>query len=228
VTRAPLAGFFWSSAIGKPDLEDHVTRSRSFTCTAAAAALFAAACDADSAGPEPRPDAGVHFTGGTAIYAANGSPAVQADGDLLNEEFAVARPDSVGGFAVISFDPTGGDVGNLFVLQAPRSTGSVACGLFTGEPCRGVYVVGVRPGSPQTVDRRFFITAGSVTVTQVGPDRLRGTFAITLEAQDGLPDASLTVENGTIDVPYVGDEVTDGALVCLLSLIGIGDGPCRG
>lgn len=202
--------------------------SRSFTFTAAAVALFAAACDGDSAGPDPGPDAGVRFDGGTAIYAANGTPTVHADGDLLNEEFAVARPDSVDGFAVVSFDPTGSDVGNLFVLQAPRSTGAVACGLFTGEPCRGVYVTGVRPASPQIVDRRFFITGGSVAVTQVGPDRLRATFAVTLEAQDGLPDATLTVDNGTIDVPWVADDVTDGALVCLLSLVGIGDGSCRG
>lgn len=202
-------------------------RSRSSTLAAATTALFAAACQGDSTGPGPGPDPGVHFTGGSATYAATGSPAVQADGSVLNQQFAVARPDSVGGFAVISFDPTGDDVGNLFVLQAPRSTGTVACGFLGGEPCRGSYIVGVRNGSTATAERRFYITAGSVTVTQVGPDRLRGTFSVTFEAQDGLPDPSFTVEDGTIDVPWVDDEVTDGALGCLLSLVGIGQGSCR-
>jgi hypothetical protein len=198
----------------------------------ALAAAMTTACDSDTTGPDPQSE-GVSFTvGSIGQHTARGTPHV-AGGDVLNSEFAIARADSVDGFALISFDPTGNDVGNLFVLQAPRSgtpdqDGSLtfACGL--GHPCHGRFVVGVKAGNTLTADRWFEISEGTVRLTQVGPDRLKGTFSVTFQALDDQPGGTITVENGTIDVPYSADQVTDGALECLLAIVGVRPGTCRG
>jgi hypothetical protein len=155
-----------------------------------------------------------------------GNPQQDASGTILNSEFAVARPDSVGGFAIISFEPMGTGVGNLFVLQAPRQTGTYECKLFAG-PCHGRLIIGVRDGNTTSVERYFHVSEGSLTVTEIGPTRLKGTFRLTLEATDEEPDNRIEIENGTIDVPYIESQVTDGALQCLLSLVGVGQGSCR-
>jgi hypothetical protein len=189
-----------------------------------AAAPLATACD-DGAptGPDPQ-TAGVSFDLGGAAHAAAGQPNASADGSILNDEFAVARADSVGGFAVISFEPTADDAGNLFVLQAPRQTGTFACGDV--EACHGRYFTGVRNLDTVSAERHFNVTSGTFTVTQLGPDRVSGSFRLTLTATDGSGE-TLVVEDGTVDVPYSGSEVTDGSLACLLRLVGVGQGTCR-
>jgi hypothetical protein len=188
--------------------------------------LVTAGCGSDATGPgESR--AGIDFgIDGVGAHTAVGNPQPDASGTILNSEFAVARPDSVGGFAIISFEPTGTGVGNLFVLQAPRQTGTYECTLFAG-PCHGRLIIGVRDGNTISVDRYFHVISGSLTVTEIGPARLKGTFRLTLEANDDEPDDRIEIENGTIHVPFIESQVTDGALQCLLSLVGIGQGTCR-
>lgn len=190
------------------------------------AMLIAAACGNETAGPDETRtgvDFGIDGVGG---HSAVGNPQQHASGTILNNEFAVARPDSVGGFAIISFEPTGQSEGNLFILQAPRETGTYECREFA-LPCHGRLFLGVRDGNTTSAERFFQVTDGSLTVTQIGPDRVKGMFQLTLEASDGLPDSRIVVENGTIDVPFVDSQVTDGSLQCLLSLVGVGQGTCR-
>ena len=191
-----------------------------------AALLIAAACDNDTTGPDNVGE-GVNFgIGGTGAHSAVGNPHAGPPGTILNTEFAVARPDSVGGFAIISFEPTGTGEGNLFVLQAPRQIGTYECTLDVG-PCRGRLFLGVRDGNTTSVERFFHVIAGSLTVTEIGPSRVKGNFRLTLEATDNKPDDRIVIENGTVDVPYIDSQVTDGALQCLLSLVGVGQGNCR-
>lgn len=201
-----------------------MTFPRHFTLATFAVLLSLSGCERDAAGPGPDSTAGVRFDDGDAIHAAHGSPHA---GGILDLEFAVARADSVGGFVLVSYDRTQGEAGNLFVLQAPRATRSFECALHAG-PCHGRYIIGVRDGSTVTADRWFHVTDGTLEVTQIGPDRLRGSFRLTLDAMDGKPDAIITAENGTFDVPWIAGQVTDGALACLLLLVGMGDGPCAG
>lgn len=194
-------------------------------CVLSLVGIVVVACDSGIDPPLPR--AGVDFalsSGGS--HSAAGAPATSGDGSILHHEFAVAKADSVGGFAVLSFDPSANDPnqGNLFVLQAPRQTGTIACAEF-GAPCHGRYITGVRDGQTIGFDKWFTVTEGRITVTMLGPDRLRGMFSIVLEAEDG---EQIVVQNGTIDVPYSADPVTDGALRCLIGLSGAGSGGCRG
>ena len=190
--------------------------------------LLTAACDdASSTGPVDS-GAGVLFTSGSIAYGASGNPSVGGDGSILNDEFAVARADSVGGFAVISYDPTSTDqkTGNLFVLQAPRSTGTMQCGdNFGQQPCHGRYIVGITDGATTSFQKWYDIKQGSITVTAIGPDRLKASFSVVLGTQTG---ESIIVENGTIDVPYTAAALTDGALRCLIGLTGGESGNCRG
>lgn len=187
-------------------------------------AMGAAGCESTSAPPDSNP--GISFTaeGGTR-YAASGIP---QGGGPLSSEFAVAQPDSVGGFSVVSLEVTqSGSKGNLFVLQArPRGTGTFQCTEDGHTGCHGRYIVGVHGGTTATYDRWFTLVQGVLTITQLGPDRVRGTFTGTFEANDDQPGGSFDVQDGEIDVPYVDNEVTSGAVGCLLSLVGIGQGSC--
>jgi len=183
-------------------------------------------------GPGEGEGDGVSFRLNGQAYALSGSPA-RDPGQLLNASFAVARADSVGGFAVIGYERTGDNVGNLIVLQAPRevktftcSPGSLPCHQVAAE-WHGRYITGVQSLSTATALRYFHLASGTLTVTQVGPGRLRATFSAVFHATDGKPNDTLTVENGSIDVPYVSDQVTDGSLQCLLSLVGVIAGKCR-
>jgi hypothetical protein len=192
------------------------------TALLVATPLMALACS-DSPTDPHTPTAGVSFDVGGSAHSMAGEPRPNADGSILHDEFAVARADSVGGFAVISFDPADDESGNLFVLQAPRQTGTYSCA--THDPCHGRYLTGVRNLDTVSADRHFEVTAGSFTVTQIGPDRLTGSFQLTLTASDESGE-TLVIEEGTVDVPYSASEVTDGSLACLLSLVGLGHGTC--
>ena len=175
---------------------------------------------------------GVSFQLNGQAYALSGSPARGA-GELLDASFTIARADSVGGFAVIGYERTGDNVGNLIVLQAPREVKTFNCTAST-VPCHqspgewhGRYITGVQSLGTANALRYFHLASGTLTVTQVGPARLRATFNAVFRASDGKPNDTLTVENGSIDVPYVSDQVTDGSLQCLLSLVGVIAGECR-
>jgi hypothetical protein len=193
------------------------------TALLVATPLMALACGDSPAGPETT-TAGVSFDVDGSARTVAGEPRPNADGSILDDEFAIARADSVAGFAVISFEPTGDDTGNLFVLQAPRQTGTYTCG--DTQPCHGRYFTGVRNLDTVSADRHYSVTEGIFVVTQIGPDRVTGSFQLTLSASDGSGD-TLVVDEGTVDVPYSASEVTDGSLACLLSLVGVGQGTCR-
>jgi hypothetical protein len=186
------------------------------------------ACDQSTTGPVDQPEGLTFGSSSSSAHSAKGQPAVNNDGSILDSEFAVSRADSVGGFALVSFDPSSDDPshGNLFVLQAPRQTGTMACGDVTdAAPCHGRYIMGIRDGQTITYDKWYAIKEGSLTVTQIGPDRLKGTFDAILRTEDG---EEITVEDGTIDVPYSASQVTDGALRCLIGLAQGSSENCRG
>jgi hypothetical protein len=190
--------------------------------------VFAAGCDDGSTtepGSETTPGVRLEAGGGIA-YSAQGNP---SSSDILGSEFAVARADSVGGFAVVSFAPTSADrtKGNLFVLQARRQTGTMACADHTVDtPCHGRYIMGVRNGESVTFEKYYSIKEGTLTVTTLGPNRLKATFSGVLETAGPNPER-ITVTNGTIDVPYSAEQVTDGTIKCLVSLTGAASGSCR-
>jgi hypothetical protein len=207
-----------------------MSRARMRVLVAGLLGVGLACAEGEVSGPDE--EEGVSFQLDGQSYALSGDPA-RDPGQLLNASFAVARADSVGGFAVIGYQRTGDNVGNLIVLQAPREVKTFTCTdnpvpcHQTGGEWHGRYITGVQSLSTATALRYFHLVSGTLTVTQVGPDRLRATFSGVFRADDGKPNHTLTVENGTIDVPYVSDQATDGSLQCLLSLVGVLAGECR-
>lgn len=192
-------------------------------------ALVLAACTPDATQPGDDPGLGVDFgvaAGTPGAHKAQGDPA--STGDILGSEFAVALPDSVGGLVVVSYDAESSD---LFILQVQAVTaGTYACAPVTeGPPCHGRFLENVRTeGDQLLVDGQLDVIEGSIDLLTVGPDRLTATFQARLERSfgDGEP-VEIVVQDGTIDVPWVAQGLTDGRLTCLIGLTGATPG-CTG
>ena len=67
----------------------------------------------------------------------------------------------------------------------------------------------------------YAAVAGAITVREVGPERLRGTFALTLVDVYATNADTIRIENGVIDVPYIDELIPSASLRCLLSLAGV-------
>lgn len=144
----------------------------------------------------------------------------------LQSEFAVAFPDSVGGFVLVSYDADGS---NLFILQGlTAATGEVACGpVEEGAACHARLFENVRiEDGIALVDGRFDLVEGTLTLTLVGPDELGGTFEARMDrtSPEGTPQ-SFQIVNGTVRVDYLDEQVASGGLGCLIALTG-GGGAC--
>lgn len=173
-----------------------------------------------SADPQDPEFEGVDFgipEGTAGAHSAAGEP---ADVDsLLDREFAIAMPDSLGGLVIVSYDE---DTRNVFILQVRSADPSdYACGTITSAmPCHGRYLEGVRDedGGIQ-VDGRLALTTGDVTLDEVGPERLTGSFAGLLERTDGSGTDAIEIEDGRIDVDYRTDPLMGESLTCLIQLM---------
>ena len=200
------------------------TRITKIACVLAAVGL--AACQSETTGPDSQTPDGISFssTAGPS-FSAEGTLTASSSAVVLADEFAVARADSLGGVVLVGYDQDASGGGNLFIIQAPKATGTYTCS--SSASCHGRYITNVTvTGNTSDADRRFEITSGTLVVASVSSGRLEGTFSGTLESDDGAPAASFTVSNATIAVPFLAAGVTDGSLACLLSKVGIGGGSC--
>jgi hypothetical protein len=186
----------------------------------AAAILAAAACDGGGIADPPPSDGALTFQLRGQSYALSGSPS----GDptkILDATFAVAHADSLTGFAVIGYQRTGENEGNLIVFQAPREVATFTCS-EQGLPCdmrgdgewHGRYIVGVRNLGTAGAQRYYHLVSGTLSVSSVGPDRLRATFTAVFRSDE--PAETLTIEAGSIDVPYVSGQDVVPLLQCLI------------
>jgi len=201
--------------------------------TLTVAALFAlaallVACDEDSTGIEPPNGTNFSFSGDlSGIYEAVGTPAVDTAGRPEFGSWAImAEPDSLGGIVIASFRPTGDPRGDLFVLQLA----SLQTGEFTPcEPnadCHGRIFFGVNVDDFTDYDHYFEILSGSVTITEIGDDRLRGNFEFSATDEGGAGSQTITVSDGELDVPF-GSTTESDAVRCMADGAAEGtNGPC--
>lgn len=189
---------------------------------AAGAALVIIACS-NPHQPDV-PAAGVSFTESGSLRQFAGMVAGTTQSAITANQFAVARPNDIGEVTVAAYAPDGASAGTLFALHLPREIGVHGCGRM-GLPCRGVLADIAREGVMVDTVRTIAVQSGTVTITHVEAGRLKGTFALELHA-DGEPGNALRLEAGAIDVVDVGDQVTDGALICFLARVGLGQGTC--
>jgi hypothetical protein len=200
-------------------------KNRLATLALTVLALSAAACESSSTTePIVTPGAtdGIRFTAGSETYAAAGSFSAANAAGVFAHEFAVARSDSLGGLVAVGYDADGSS-GNLMIIQAPEAAGTYTCG--TGSACHGRYITDVPvSGDTSGADRFFEISSGTLSITSISNGRLTGTFSGTLTASDQQPNATMSIQNGTIDVVLLADGATDGTLACMLSKVGMGGG----
>lgn len=182
--------------------------------------VLAAACGSDTAGPDGPAPGGVDFglpAGSAGAHHGEGMPS--ASGPVLQDPFAIALPDSVGGLAILSHDPAADGRSDLFVLQLQEiGTGTFECG--PAGPCHGRLLVGVPTDGSGLPESVLEIRSGTLTLSMVGPARVRGTLQAVLEPPAGRPGATLVIEDGTIDVPLANDTFTSGAIDCLRAWTG--------
>lgn len=160
-------------------------------------------------------------------YQSEGTPTISSEGLPEVGSWAIARADSLGGMVVAGFEPTGTTDGDLFILQLhPIGTGEFTpCGVVGVEGCHGRFVVGVDTEDLSGVQAWYEMSEGSVTLTEAGPDRVRGTFTATFTNQIG--HGTLTVEDGVIDVPFSQDISVANGLACLVENLQAGTNePC--
>lgn len=167
---------------------------------------------------QPADESGLEFTYGgdrTGSYASEGVPTIGSGGLPEVNSWAIARPDSLGGMVIAAFEPSGETTGDLFILQLhPIGTGEFTpCNIFTGEGCHGRLIIGVDIEDLTAVEDWFEIVSGSVTLSEASDTRVRGTFSVTLENQDG--SQTITVDDGVIDVPFSSDQQLGHGLSCL-------------
>lgn len=188
------------------------------------------ACDeSQPAGPEVR-DEGLQFnfdgerSGG---YESQGTPKVASGGLPEVGSWAIAHADSLEGMVVMGFEPTSDTGGDLFIVQLhPIGTGVFApCDIQLGEGCHGRFIIGVDTQDLSAVDAWYEISEGTVTLSEAGPDRVRGTFSATFTNQAGK--GTLTLNDGVIDVPFSQDVSLSNGLACLIENLRSGTNePC--
>jgi len=181
-------------------------------------AFFASVGCGDDEPTEPGEQSGLEFTYGgdrSGSYTGDGVPTIGSGGLPEVGSWAMARPDSLGGMVIAAFEPSGETTGDLFILQLhPIGTAEFTpCNIYAGEGCHGRLIIGVDIEDFTVVEEWFEITSGSVTLTEASSTRVRGTFSITLENQDGTE--TITVDDGVIDVPFSNDQQLSHGLSCL-------------
>lgn len=164
-------------------------------------------------------------------YRSSGGVSLRADGLPGFGQWAVARADSVGGIVVAGLEPTGGNRGNLFILQLRgKEPGEYRCSYMGTVPgaskCYGTLIVGIDLNDLSKPGEYYYMDSGTVTVTALSADRIRGTFGVGLRA---LKDESkrITVTDGRIDVPYAEGMAMFAGLTCLVENLRSGrNAPC--
>ena len=151
------------------------------------------------------------FGGGSGRFAAAGDLVLNQGIPDFDQWAVAADPDSVGGIAIMAFQPsaTQGE-GDLFVLQlTPARTGGFEpC--EPNAPCHGRLFRGWKTDFTG-FSEWYEIVSGSVDVDQLSPTRIGGSFQFILRDNGGQGTSSLTIENGSFDVP-ISDRA--GRLLC--------------
>jgi len=182
-----------------------VTRHQSFRIALGFIALLVmiptVACNEPVGSTPIEGQVGFTFGDGSGRFAAAGDLVLNQGIPDFDQWAVAADPDSVGGIAITAFQPSATQgQGDLFVLQLrPARTGGFS-------PCESNAFCHGRLFREWRTDLTGFgewleIVAGSVDVTELSDARLRGTFQFTLQSNAGQGPDTLTVDNGSFDVP---------------------------
>jgi hypothetical protein len=93
----------------------------------------------------------------------------------------------------------------VFVLYSPPAVGSTSCSTDIAPvvcPIRGEFLTGASSDPNQPHEGLFRGHVGTVELTEIANNRVRGSFLITLQGEGGAV-GKLEVRSGTFDAPVV-------------------------
>jgi hypothetical protein len=155
------------------------------------------------------------------VFQASGAPVLISGAMLARGSFASAIPDANDTFKVISNDTSGAPFGNMLSMWGvPARPGTFAMpnaspgGINAGV----VFHVGVHwTPSFFSSDHFYVMKSGTVTISEYGPYRVRGSFqgtALRFTTVSGDPPREVTITRGEIDVPL--SDVAAAQVRCVL------------
>ncbi|HEX6748991.1 MAG TPA: hypothetical protein VF092_16960 [Longimicrobium sp.] len=141
-------------------------------------------------------------------YSASGTFERASDSTFAKQPFAVGAKGSDGANAfvsILSYLPVTAATGHMVLFALPNVTApttlNVDAGCATAE-CPAIAVVfDTNPDESEDEADFYVFESGTIEVTSVSSSRMRGTFSGT--ATEFFGDQSITVTNGTFDVPLV-------------------------
>lgn len=171
----------------------------------AALALALGACNNDSTGSDDDEDlvGDVSFT-----YSGARSGQFVASGefdrnDTNQNEFGAAIIED-GEIVILAADGVAANRTDVFIISAPASTGTTSCSA-TSDPAGcallGYFGVGFTDANDPEPDAQYIGYVGSIQVAELTDDRVRGTFSLRLEDQEGTN--TVEARSGSFDVPVI-------------------------
>ena len=172
-----------------------------------------AACgdDDDPIGPEPTGSLSFTFSGDTSgTFSVSGEPKLNSSGFPQNE-FAVASVEA-GEVFVGGFRPRGPNF-DLFGIGLEGVTGPRTvnvCPQPTGGTCPVVFFLTGISETTEAPSRVYVLTSGSVTVSEMNAERVRGTFqgtGIYIDPTTNQPNftRTITISNSQFNAPVMND-----------------------
>lgn len=189
------------------------TPKRTLLALASLALLPLAACK-DSNGPDRALVGQVHFTYSGAVsgeFEAEGK-VTAANAESGTFAFAQRVQDPQTGDGVVLYSQEGRSSSNkydglLIVLDNP-ATGTVTCTESDPAcPFLAAFVLGQDDTSTADAEALFFSEGGQVTITEIGEDRVRGTFRLSMLGFVGNADnEEVELQSGTFDLPLLDED----------------------
>ena len=178
----------------------------------AAVVLALAACG-DSTGNDDSNRGSVEFNYSGAVSGSFDSDGEFRRGATTANTFSAAIINE-DGITLIGNKARASGRSDLFALVMPERRGTTTC-TFDDFDCEmfGFFFVNLSENAEQA-DYFFAGWEGSVNVTSLTEDRVRGTFSLTLEDEEfstGTPP-TVRLRNGTFDVPIVSESELGGSL----------------
>lgn len=169
----------------------------------AALALALAACKNESIGSDEneRGDLSFTYTG-----AVSGQFTASGEFDRNNTsqtEFGAAVVEE-GEVILLGADQVQANRTDVFIMSAPAREGTTTCTATTPfENCTilGFFAVGFTGPSDPEPDAQYIGYEGSIQVTELTDDRVRGTFSLSLEDENG--ENPVEARSGSFDVPII-------------------------
>lgn len=134
------------------------------------------------------------------------------DNDYPQNAFAVAQAEG-GEVSIAGIRPTQRPKFDFFGIEladvaAPRTI--QVCALPTGGACPVIFFLLGANSDTEAVDQAYVFTSGSVVISGISAERVRGSFsgtAVLLNLATGQPNLArtITVTNGQFDVPVRND-----------------------